>query len=439
MARTGLKGRIDYAIALFIVAALIVPIAASAAAGGSSAAASAAASTATSTARSTAASTAASNATSATASTTASAATATPSAPETAARQPAAYAERAGTVSLTLSAIFARIPQDSDEYKVSAKRVEIAKRRLSVAMHDKFTADNSPAPIESASAKRVAYEKQRHIDWKNAEMEVEGRENDLKSKLDSIKSALQKQYTDLLNLKRGLATYEDEITKLDTDISQLEAQIKVGVAKASDMDTYSAQKTKLLADVAAKKRDIALAERNLKTDLKIDQSKAIELAPFGREFARYDDKRINQDIASAVASCYAVASGQKKLDLLKEERAIMVQWDREGAMTTDLQNNEISVREAEYSLFDARKKQETSLWSSYYSLLNQEAQVEIDRLSVQLAESEHRLEETRLGLGLAKGIDEQNARIALEDAKATLQTTIDDYMRMADDFRDSLK
>ena len=357
----------------------------------------------------------------------------------TATAKPPAYIERSGTVRLTLATIFARIPYDSDEYKVSAKRVEISKRRLSSAMHDKFIADNSPAPIESASARRVAWEKQRHIDWRNAEMEVESRENDLKAKYDSIKSGLQKQYTDLLNLKRGLATYEEEATKLDTDIAQLEAQINVGVAKAADMDSYTAQKTKLLADIAARKRDIALAERSLKTDLKIDQDKAIELAPFDKEFARYDDKRIKQSIAAAVESCFAVASAEKKLGLLREERAIMVQWDRDGAMMTDLQNNEVSVREAEYSLFDTRKRQETSLWSSYYSLLNQEDQIEIERLNVLLAENEHKLVDTRLGLGLAKGIDEQNARIALENARTTLQTAIDDYMRMADDFRYSLE
>ena len=113
----------------------------------------------------------------------------------------------------------------------------------------------------------------------------------------------------------------------------------------------------------------------------------------------------------------------------------MLQWDRAGAMLMNLQNNEVSVKETEYSLVNARNSEESSLWSDYYSLLNQEDQIEIERLNVQIAENDYNVTATKLELGLVKPLDELNASIALKNANNTLQTAINNYMRLNEDYQ----
>ena len=348
------------------------------------------------------------------------------------------YPEAHGVVDLSLALINSRIPLDNDDYKVSQKRADIYQRKLADAMHDKYLAENRDPPQPVYAAQRVAYEKQRYTDWRNAELDYERYQNDLKNKLDSLKSDFKRQYTNILDMQKGLKTLQDEMVKLDANIELLNAQINVGIAKPSDMDAYTAQKTKLEADTAAKKRDIALAEYNLKADLKIDQSKQIHLADNDEKFLRYNDANIEKTIKTSVNGCFAVTSNEKKIQILKDERAIMLQWDREGAMITNLQNNEISVKETEYALVNARNSQESSLWSDYYSLLNQEDQISIEELNVKLAQNDYDIAEAKFAQGLVKPIDVQNTHIALENAKTTHQTAINNYMRMRDDFEKRL-
>ncbi|MCL2057897.1 MAG: TolC family protein [Oscillospiraceae bacterium] len=345
------------------------------------------------------------------------------------------YPEARGIVDLTLATMNARIAVDNEDYKVSQKRVDIYQRRLASAMHDKYLAENKDPPQPVFSAQRVAYEKQLYIDWRNAELEHERYLNELSDKLDRIKSSLKKQYTDILDLERALKTYDDEMEKLNANIEQLTAQINVGVAKPSDMDVYTAQKMKLEADIAARQRDIELAKYNLKADLKIDQYKEIRLGEYNEQFIRFNDVRIERLVSDAVDGSFAVNSNDKKLQILKDERAIMLQWDREGAMLYNLQNNEVSIKETEYALINARKTEESGLWSDYYSLLNQEDQIEIERMNVQIAENDYNIVVARLNQGLVTPLDEQNARLALENAKTTHQTAINNYMRMSGDFQ----
>jgi len=261
----------------------------------------------------------------------------------------------------------------------------------------------------------------------------------LKEKHDRIRSSLKKQYTDILDMEKMLNTYQDEMVKLNANISQLTAQINVGVAKASDMDVYNAQKVKLEADIAAKLRDVDLAMFNLKADLKIDQEKEISLASFDEKFIRFDDSRIDRLIKTSVEGCFSVKSNITKLDILKEERVIMLQFDYDGAMMYNLQSNEISVKETEYALFNARKTEESGRWSDYYSLLNQEDQIEIEQLNLKIAENDYNVVMARLNQGLVTPLDEQNSRIALENAKTAVQTAINNYMRMSEDFELRLK
>jgi outer membrane protein TolC len=346
----------------------------------------------------------------------------------------AAYREKNGAVQLSLTAIYGRIKLDNEEYKVAAKKTEIYQRRLSVAMHDKFTADNGIAPLPAKAAERVAWEKQRYTDWQYSELDAESYENQMKEKLDSLKSGLKQQYTNILDLEKSINTYRNEVKKLDSNIELLSAQISVGLAKASDMDAYTAQKSKLEADIAARLRDIELAKYNLKSDLKIPQEKDIELSPYDAEFARFDDKSIAGDIQKSVEKSFSVLSSERRLGLLREERAIMLQWDKDGAMMTNLQNNEVSIQEAQYSLANARKTAEAGLWSDYYAILNQEDQVEIGKLDVKLAETEYNVTVARLNQGLAKQIDEQNASISLETAKQSLQSAVNSYMRLVENY-----
>ena len=345
------------------------------------------------------------------------------------------YPETRGTVHLTLATMNARIKLDNDDYKVTQKKVDIYQRRLGNAMHDKYLAENKDPPALVHSAQRVAYEKQRYTDWRTAELEYERNLNDLSEKYDKIKSSLKKQYTDILDLEQSLATYENEMAKLNANIDQLTAQISVGVAKESDMDVYRAQKMKLEADIAARLRDIELAKYNLKADLNIDQDKEISMADFREQLIRFDDSRIERQISNAVNGCFDVYSNEKKLEILKDERAIMLQYDYQGAQLMNLQNSEISIKETEYAIINARKSEESSLWSDYYSLLNQEDMIDIESMNVKIAENDYNIVLAKLNQGMLTPLDEQNSMIALEDAKTAHQTAINDYMRMSGDFQ----
>ena len=347
---------------------------------------------------------------------------------------PIKYPETQGVVNLTLAVMNSRIPVDNDEYKVAQKKVDIYQRRLASAMYDKYLAENKDAPQPVFSSQRVAYEKQLYTDWRNAELELDRYKNDLKTKLDKIKSDLKKQYMDILDLDKALNTYQDEMVKLEANIAQLNAQISVGVAKQSDLNVYNVQKIKLEADIAAKQRDMNLAKYNLKLDLKIDQDKELSLFKYDETFMRYDDSRVERAIKNAVDKCFSVDSNNKKLEILKDERAIMLQWDREGAMLTNLQNNEVSIKEIEYAVINAKNTEETSLWADYYSLLNQEDQIEIERLNVKVAENDYAIVTAKLKQGMVKPLDELVSNMALSNAKAALQTAINNYMRMSEDF-----
>ncbi|MCL2163461.1 MAG: TolC family protein [Oscillospiraceae bacterium] len=344
-----------------------------------------------------------------------------------------------GVVQLTLNAMFNRIKVDNEEYLVQAKRAEIYKRRLSLAMSNKTIAESLSAPNANNPESRLNWEKQRHTAWQTAELDYEKYVNDLEDKYDSIKSSLKSQYNSILDRQRNLKVYGDEMEKLEANISQTEAKIKVGQVKQSDLDSLAAQKQKLEADVASLQRDIDLAKLLLKSDLGIDFSYDIELADFSSSFIRYNDSRIENTISGAVGKDFSVHNSTRRLEILRQERAMMILFDKDGAFMTSLQENEISIRQTEYEIINAKNTAETGYWSSYYSILNQEDRIEIEKKNVKLAEDSLRVTSALLAQGMARQIDEQNDRISLEQAKITLQTAINDYMRMVEDFEASLK
>jgi outer membrane protein TolC len=104
-------------------------------------------------------------------------------------------------------------------------------------------------------------------------------------------------------------------------------------------------------------------------------------------------------------------------------------------MLINLQNNEVSIKEIEYALINARKTEESGLWSEYYGLLNQEDQIEVEKLNVKIAENDYNIVVAKLNQGMVTPLDEQNSRIALDNAKISQQTAIYNYMRMSEDFQ----
>jgi outer membrane protein TolC len=334
--------------------------------------------------------------------------------------------------------MYSRIALDNEEYKVLQKRVDIYNRRLKNAMSDKLVAESLPAPNANQPSSRVNWEKQRHTNWKSAELDYEKYEQDLVDKYDSIKSSLKSQYISILDMQRSIKMYGDEMAKLEANIAQVEAKISVGQAKPSDIDSYNAQKQKLVADIAAKERDIALAKLDLKSDLGIGFDKDIELAEFESTFKRYDDKKIEEKIEQAVEDNFSVYQNTQRLAILKEERAIMLLHDQGGTFMTNLQDNEVSIKQTEYDIINTRNTAESGYWSAYYNILNQEDKIEIEKVNVKLAEDSLRVTSALLAQGMAKPIDEQNDRISLENAKITLQTAINDYARLVEDFEASL-
>ena len=349
------------------------------------------------------------------------------------------YNETDGVINLTLNAMFNRIRLDNEEYKVLAKRAEIYKRRLAFAMSDKHVAENLPPPNVGNPTSRLNWEKQRHTAWRTAELELQKHENDLENKYNSIKSSLKSQYISILDMQRSIKTYSDEMTKLESNILQTETRINVGQAKQSDIDSLLAQKQKIEADMAARERDIDLAKLNLKSDLGIDFMKDIELADYMAVYRRFNDRNIEEKIAEAVENSFSLYYSKQRLEIQREERAMMILFDRDGVFMISLQDNEVSIKQTEYEIISTRYATESGFWSSYYSILNQEDKIEIERVNVKLAEESLRVTSALLAQGMARQIDEQDDRINLENAKITLETAINDYMRMAEDFESSLK
>jgi hypothetical protein len=65
--------------------------------------------------------------------------------------------------------------------------------------------------------------------------------------------------------------------------------------------------------------------------------------------------------------------------------------------------------------------------------------IEIEKVNVKRAEDAIRVTSALLAQGMARQVDEQNDRISLEHTKISLQTEINDYTRMVEDFEASLK
>jgi len=344
------------------------------------------------------------------------------------------YREHDGVVQLSLTDVVSRIRSENEEYAVYARKVDIYKRKLANSEHDKFLAENENEPLAQFPRERLNYERRLAIDWQYATLDLETQNNALQEKYDSIKSNLKNQYTTLQNLHKSVETYTDELAKLENDISKLQAQINVGLAKESDMISYDNQKIKLQAEMEAQNRQIALAERNLKNDLKIDQAKGIALSPYEETYARFNDLNVAAEIAASAKSCFAVTNGVKKLRLLQADRALMIKYDLNGEFLKDLQENEIAIQEQEYANYAAQKQEESGLWSDYYALLNQEDQITVENLNVKLAQNDYDLAAAKLAQGMASSIEAQNALLTLENAKIAQQTAINKYMRLAEDF-----
>jgi hypothetical protein len=341
---------------------------------------------------------------------------------------------------LTLDDCYKYLETNNKELLLMDEKIRILDRQYKESL-DK--AEDGRIKTSGTDFPEMNYKKDELLNWKRKLLELDNAKGDKSDRLENLKESVQNQYIGALQIQSDKESIQKEIDSLEKKIEQFNLRIRLGQIKNSDVNPLKIQKSQLVSQLNMKSKELNLALLSLKQNLYIDLGKEIYLEPVKLDYIKFNDVNIEKRISDAVDKSSSLAKQNKDLELAKLEYDIVVKYgdddkDDDYDVPPEALDIEVSIKDKEIKLADARTNHETSLWTSYYNLKNLEDNVEIERLNLESAEITFNLTQVKVKTGLATGLDESNDRIALDKQKNVLQKIINQYVLQSQIFENSL-
>jgi hypothetical protein len=325
------------------------------------------------------------------------------------------FNEKDGKLVIPIMDALKNIEYSDPQIKLYNKKIELYKKQYYISLGEAISAEAYEYPENIDNKKREV------LNWKVKLNSYENLKHDRIDVIDNVKLKFEKNYVKGVQLQKDKEVVTQELSKLEMTIKQNTLKLNLGLIKASDLDKLNSAKAQLLAQLSSIDRQLDSISVSIKQSLGIDSSKSISLVPFNKVYEKYDDKSIDQQIKDACTNSYNLVKVNNEIYLAKIEYEMLTSPFEADAL-------ENSIQEKEYSIKTIALEEEAKLLNSYYALKNLEDNIEIQRISIDLAKRSLAEIKTKVKLSKATAMDELTASINLAKAENKLQSLISEYI-----------
>lgn len=254
----------------------------------------------------------------------------------------------------------------------------------------------------------------------------------------SVKTTYLKasNYQDSLN---GLNQALDSINK-KIDIANV--KLNLGQIKQSDITTLELQKQTIQANIDSTKRTLDTTLQDLLNSMGMDISQSITVDSYALSFVKYDDTNVDSKIATAAKNSYSIVKLNQTLELskLKYKQAQDAIFDTKTLTsdTLNLTSADVAQKQAQIACDNAADDNTISIWNEYNTLKSAEDSVAIEKLNLQIQETQYNTLLAQQKVNKATDSDVFAQQVNVIQERTQLCNAINTYMLEADKFNDMI-
>jgi outer membrane protein TolC len=217
-------------------------------------------------------------------------------------------------------------------------------------------------------------------------------------------------------------------------MDSINEKIKVGAAKASDIQQDKATMAKYEASLSSAENGIQSSMVSLKNDLGIDPITEVTLTSVPLDYEKFDDADIDGKIKTAIQNSFSIKTLPDQIENAK------IAYDIYKEFSDQLEDStQLSIDDLQNQLDQKPKTIEVQLKIQFNTLKSSEATIEADKLSIEAAQITLDTVQANYSLGQIGYLDVLNAELQLSNSKNTLQQDIISYMTASMNFQNSLE
>lgn len=332
------------------------------------------------------------------------------------------------TVNLTMDDAVNNIEKNNTE-------INLMKQKL-VPLNNQYDLDHGMAislKTDMPGINKLQVEIQQLITPLKDEQSVKNQKYDIDVRLNNIKLDMERQYLNILTCNDQIDNINKTLTNIDEQINKLQQQINLGLATADALNDLNVQKSQLQTQITSINDSIDNSMLIMKQYLNMDLSKSLILDPAKKDYVKFDDTNIEDQINKALEKDYGISEAQLSVQLAEEENKLYVQNDNNSS--GGVSGSESDLLTAQNNVSSTTASAKAGLWNKYYTLKSDENAVETQELSEKAAQDAYDKAKSNYDNGMTDKLAVDTAALALDKEKTMKQRTINEYMIVQQEFK----
>lgn len=332
-------------------------------------------------------------------------------------------------LNLSLEDALKRVENSYNPIVLDDRYIEILDRQYRQSVvYQKSLKQNISDPTEVDDAKTLK------LNVPVALYNLNSKKHEREVNLKSAKVAIMNKYESILAAQLNIDYINEEISKLYKEMDSVNAKIKVGLAKASDIEQFKATIATYEASLSSAQSQLKSSMISLKSDLGINLNTEIILTSTPISYIKFENTNINKNIQAAIENSYSIKALQQQIENTQIEYDI---YDRYSDINKD--STEIKLEGLKNQLDQMPKSIEVQLKIQYNALKSLENVIKADELTIEAAEINLNVAQQTYNIGQSVYLDVLSSQLQLLKAKNALKQDIISYMTAVANFQNSLE
>lgn len=265
------------------------------------------------------------------------------------------------------------------------------------------------------------------------EQNVKNQKYAIDVRLNNIKFDMERQYLNVLTCNDQIDNINKTLTNIDEQIKKVQQQIDLGLVTSDSLDSLNVQKSQLTTQIDSINQSIDNSMLIMKQYLNIDLNKTLLLSSAKKDFVKFDDTNIEDQINKALEKDYGVSEAQDSLQISQQQEKIYAEFDNDSS--GGLSSAESDLLTAQNNVVTTTNSAKSSLWSKYYTLKSDEQAVQTQSLSEIAAQADYDKAKSNYENGTVDKLALDTAALALDKQKNISQRATNEYMITQEEFK----
>lgn len=338
-------------------------------------------------------------------------------------------------LNLNLDKAISLAVENNPEIELIDKRIEIAEREYQNVAEDANDAKFDQSYIESVN---LEYRKTEKLNWQYTKLDLDSLKNDKAEAVENIKSTVQQYYIDAQFLQEDIRIIEQELTRIDKEISEAQLKVKLGQLTETDYKSLLSQKLTLQNSLNSTNKQYDITLINLKKEMGIDISTNLILQNVVLPYEVIDLEKLKENIKPYIEKDFSIVKLNKEHELKEIEKKLVMQYT-DYEQDNSLENLDMDIEEIKANIEVQKFNIEADLWIEYYDIRTLSENITLEELNLELEKINYDSVITKSKLGMVDAVAELNAKIAYNRQKNNLQRAMYNYILAAKQFNEKLQ